>query len=238
LEDGAPISLTREFASPPAAVWEALSEPGPLAAWHAERVSGVIEVGAQVTLHWDSLGLSKTLKVSQLDAPAHLTLTTQEGPTEQQLSFALAPTDTGSRLVLTHTGASSAEEAEGTHAGWVASLSLLELFLHSYVGLARHCTSYAGTVTGTFDETFARLLAAPGTEIAKEAPHICVFHYPDAKSAAVFLAIALDDFPAGTKLVAAQVSTWGRPAPTFLAKAIGQHLDDVVAVLGAPTASS
>ncbi|MDT0344141.1 SRPBCC family protein [Streptomyces litchfieldiae] len=115
------LTLERELAHPVEDVWAALTEAERVARWAPFLPGRDLDAPGEVALPVPGeKGPGPRGEVTTLDPPRLLALTwDQDG-----LRFALTPTDTGTRLELTHTFAEQ-EEPSSFAAGWHLCLAAL-----------------------------------------------------------------------------------------------------------------
>lgn len=89
------LILTRELRHPPAAVWQALTDPAHLREWAPFEVDGDLgRVGAMVKLTWVATGRVSQTTVTRADVPRFL----EYG----EIRWELEPLGSGTRLKLWH----------------------------------------------------------------------------------------------------------------------------------------
>src|SRR5882672_1620934 len=101
------LRLEREYDHPPALVWEALTDPAALGEWLMPTFDFAAEAGREFTFKtrpqpgWDGVVQCRVLEV----VPERvLRFTWRGGNLDTEVAFRLAPTPSGTRLVLEHTG--------------------------------------------------------------------------------------------------------------------------------------
>ncbi|WP_061291561.1 SRPBCC family protein [Herbidospora cretacea] len=116
------LVFTRDLSHPPEKVWDALTEPGRLKEWAPFEPSRDLGEPGEATLVMDGAGTDET--VTKADRP-HLLEYTWGG---DLLRWELEPTETGTRLRLSHT-MPGPEWAARNAAGWHVCLDTADLLL-------------------------------------------------------------------------------------------------------------
>ncbi|MEW2418455.1 SRPBCC domain-containing protein [Streptomyces sp. NPDC046866] len=96
------ITCEKFLPHPPAAVWQALTDPGLHARWWA---AGDVKpvVGHRFTLDMGNFG-HQPCEVTEVEAERLLAYRFAEGTLDTTITWTLHPEGTGTRLVLTHAG--------------------------------------------------------------------------------------------------------------------------------------
>lgn len=117
------LSFDFEFAHSPAKVWRALTDPALLAEWLLPAVGFDLAPGTTFTFNtqpqpgWDGV---VHCQMQQIDPQRTLRYTWVVGDMDTEVTFALTPTDAGTRLSLTHTGFKPTQKHNfgGARYGW------------------------------------------------------------------------------------------------------------------------
>jgi uncharacterized protein YndB with AHSA1/START domain len=229
-------------------LWSAWTKPEQISSWHADRARGRVASGGTLTLEWEGLNFSIDLDVVECQPKKKLVLRDRiEGKAPQTLTVAFSALDSKrSRLELVHDGLPDAPSVAATGAGWDASLQVLKLALENYRNQARIVTTLALPVTGSQSALFAsmrdlpnQLDVRPRFEVASEtAPQSILFSLPDFASALLCRWVSLDGREHGSKLVVAQLSSWGAPPPDWLAVEFQRALEALTQTARAPNVRS
>lgn len=111
-------------------VFQALTDPRDLAAWHADVVRGRVEVGRTLELEWPKLGAALSLEVQRVVPGRQVALTSPLGSVE------LSVVKGG--LELCHTGSFDDDTLAGTESSWRVTLAILSTYLTRHVDRRRH----------------------------------------------------------------------------------------------------
>lgn len=129
---GPVVTLRRRVHGSGESLWRALTVPAELAAWQADRVAGVVELGGHLLLGWPALGAEVDLDVVEYDEPRLLGLSTGSSV----VRFGVADNE----LTVSLEGLTSNDEVEGTRAAWEVSLATLGHYLGRHAGQTRNVT--------------------------------------------------------------------------------------------------
>lgn len=124
--DTSAVRLERELEAIPEEVWKALTEPDRLREWLAEVKLDPRE-GGSIAIDFSAQGEPNITKgtIRIYDPPRTLEYDwTETGQNRSVVRFELEPTDSGTKLALTHRLVTD-EEAPGFAAGWHAHLDAL-----------------------------------------------------------------------------------------------------------------
>jgi hypothetical protein len=210
-----------------------------LARWHAERAIGEIRVGGQLRLAWDSLGVGIDLQIAEAEPRRRLLLRgAPSGRATQELEIRILPEEDQSRILVTHSGFISSDEAEGSLSGWEGALALLSLYLERYDGRPRRCAAALASTVASFSEVFARFtepgrlagwLGSSPTRVGPVGSAVAIHMHdhaelrgsvisrtdreitlavPDLEGAIAWRCLALDSSESGSKIVGAFMSSW------------------------------
>ncbi|MBN1607061.1 MAG: SRPBCC domain-containing protein [Polyangiaceae bacterium] len=226
------ITIIQPVAATADELWRACATPEGLQGWQADSVEGAVRPGARLELAWPTLGARLVLRVVEVQAPRRLVL---EAGSQR---IVIEPEH--HRIVLTHFGSASPDEAAGTTSGWRVSLATLAHCLERHPGSQRQ-VHWAVCVAATSSElahayfTDGAALSAWLTshgEIGEKDSAVCLglrwgtsltghvlAHTPGRDLAVSWqeeddavLAFRTLPLPGGSdrRLVALQWSTWGR----------------------------
>ncbi|PRQ06887.1 SRPBCC family protein [Enhygromyxa salina] len=117
------LSFEFDLQHPPEKVWRALTDPELLAQWLLPVVNAKLELGAAFTFKtqpqpgWDGLVNCKYLAI---EPQTKLSYTWVVGDIDTVVTFTLAPTPTGTRLSLLHSGFKPDQKQNfgGARYGW------------------------------------------------------------------------------------------------------------------------
>jgi len=118
------ITIVQPVAAAAEDLWRACATAEGLRGWQADSVEGQVKPGARLRLAWPTLGAELELCVVEVQAPKRLVLRART-----QRIVIEAEHD---RVVLTHSGSMTADEAEGTTSGWRVSLATLAHWLQRH----------------------------------------------------------------------------------------------------------
>jgi uncharacterized protein YndB with AHSA1/START domain len=125
------LRFERSLSHPPEKVWEALTDPGEMAAWHpSPPATFPLEVGA--TIDFEDTLIEAEGVVTELDPPRVLAYTWGG----DELRWELEPRDGGCTLILTHTFDDHYKAARDA-AGWHLCLDALTASLDAGPGTGR-----------------------------------------------------------------------------------------------------
>lgn len=125
------VSLRRHYPLPPAAVWDACTDPRRLGRWLGTP-TGELTEGGTVSLHMaetDAGGEEQvaTCKIVRCDRPRRLTIDwSWPADPDNAVDLRLLPDGAGTLLVLEHLGVGTAEQAGTYGAGWEGHLHRLD----------------------------------------------------------------------------------------------------------------
>lgn len=123
------VRLSRRVQATADVLWQAVATPRGLEAWQAEAVSGEVEPGQTLVLHYRSLGVSLDLLVETVEPGRRLVLVS--GGTRLELSVR------DGSVELLHCGLGAGDEAEGTRSSWQIALATLAEAVERYPGRRR-----------------------------------------------------------------------------------------------------
>ncbi|MFN8669927.1 MAG: SRPBCC domain-containing protein [Gemmatimonadaceae bacterium] len=117
------IAMQFELGHPPAKVWRALTDPVLLTEWLLPIVQLSLEPGATFTFQappqpgWDG---TVNCRLLEIDEPRRLRYAWVVGDLDTEVDFTLAPTSTGTRLSLLHSGfrPDQRRNSGGARYGW------------------------------------------------------------------------------------------------------------------------
>jgi len=117
------IAMQFELGHPPAKVWRALTDPVLLTEWLLPIVRLSLEPGATFTFQappqpgWDG---TVNCRLLEIDEPRRLRYAWVVGDLDTEVDFTLAPTSTGTRLSLLHSGfrPDQRRNSGGARYGW------------------------------------------------------------------------------------------------------------------------
>lgn len=117
------IAMQFELGHPPAKVWRALTDPVLLTEWLLPIVRLSLEPGATFTFQappqpgWDG---TVNCRLLEIDEPRRLRYAWVVGDLDTEVDFTLAPTSTGTRLSLLHSGFRPDQRSNsgGARYGW------------------------------------------------------------------------------------------------------------------------
>jgi uncharacterized protein YndB with AHSA1/START domain len=151
----APIRASIVIAAPRDRVWSAWSTPEHLAGWFPDRVEGNLEAGGEARLCWDCYGLELPIDVEEVVSEQRLAFVgTVDGRRRQRQEVLLEPSPEGTRVTVSHEGFATADEREGSAAGWETALAVLRLYVERYFGVARRTLAVLAPVTAALDDLF------------------------------------------------------------------------------------
>jgi uncharacterized protein YndB with AHSA1/START domain len=111
-------------------VFQALTDPRDLSAWHADVVRGKVEVGRTLELEWPKLGAALSLQVERVVPGRQVALSSPLG------SLELSVVKGG--IELCHTGPFDDDTLAGTESSWRVTLAILSTYLTRHVDQRRH----------------------------------------------------------------------------------------------------
>jgi len=123
------IKLFQPLTARPARIFRALTDPGDLAAWHADVVRGTVEEGRTLELSWPQLGAQLSLEIHKVIPGRKLVMQSELG----QLELAV---ERGG-LELSHSFPFDEDRAAGTESSWRITLALLSTYLSRHVDRKR-----------------------------------------------------------------------------------------------------
>ncbi|MET0406277.1 MAG: SRPBCC domain-containing protein [Cystobacter sp.] len=117
------LSFEFDFRHPPEKVWRAITDPILLAEWLLPAVNLKLEQGAAFTFQaqplpgWDGLVNCRMLEI---EAKRKISYTWAVGDMDTVVTFTLAPTESGTRLSLLHSGFKPNQKQNfgGARYGW------------------------------------------------------------------------------------------------------------------------
>lgn len=117
------LSMEFDLRHPPEKVWRALTDPALLARWLLPAVGFTLEPGAPFTFQrdplpgWDGVVSCRFLEI---DERTKLSYTWVVGDMDTVVTFTLAPTASGTRLSLVHSGFKPSQKQNfgGARHGW------------------------------------------------------------------------------------------------------------------------
>lgn len=125
------IKIFQPLNARPARIFQALTDPADLRAWHADVVRGRIETGRSVELEWPRLGARLALEVIDLVAPRKVAFTGPLGKLELSV--------VAGGLELRHVLPFDDDDLyAGTESSWRLTLATLATYLTRHVGRKRH----------------------------------------------------------------------------------------------------
>jgi uncharacterized protein YndB with AHSA1/START domain len=124
------ITIVQPVAAAAHELWRACATPEGLKGWQADSVVGQVRAGGRLQLAWPSLGAELELYVVDVQAPKRLVL---EAGSQRIVIEA-----EHRRVVLTHFGSATQDEAAGTTSGWRVSLATLAHSLERHPRAERH----------------------------------------------------------------------------------------------------
>ncbi|HET9960310.1 MAG TPA: SRPBCC domain-containing protein [Polyangiaceae bacterium] len=113
----------------PSRLFQALTDPKDLAAWHADVVRGKCEVGGSLELSWPRLGVEIQAAVREVLPGKRVSLESSLG----RIVMSIVP----GGVELVHHGRFDADERAGSESAWRVSLSLLATYLTRHVDRPR-----------------------------------------------------------------------------------------------------
>ena len=114
-EGGVAVVLDRRYATDPADLWDACTDPDRLARWFAP-VSGDLREGGSFTIHFDDAD-TPHCRVVSCEAPTRLVWEWPVGGVATLVTVEVSPDADGARLVLRHARLDATRVA-GYAAGW------------------------------------------------------------------------------------------------------------------------
>jgi uncharacterized protein YndB with AHSA1/START domain len=136
------IVRTLDLAHPQPKVWSALTTIDGLAGWFGSHAEGRLSPGCNVRMRWEQYDNAEgTLEIKVVDPMSVFAYTwaingAPDGdPRRTYVEFALAPTETGTRLTVTESGFAQLPDAwlessyQGNSEGWRAELAELIAYL-------------------------------------------------------------------------------------------------------------
>ncbi len=121
--DEVAVVFDRHYATSPADLWQACTEPGRLARWFAP-VTGDLRPGGEFTIHFDDDDVAHCRIVS-CDPPRGLVWEWPIGEVQTVVTIEVGADSDGSRLTLRHARL-SAGQAAGYAAGWDTYVRFLD----------------------------------------------------------------------------------------------------------------
>lgn len=122
-EDGVGVVFDRHYATDPADLWQACTDPGRLARWFAP-VTGDLRPGGDFTIHFDDAD-APLCRVVTCEAPERLVWQWPIREVASVVTVEVCADGDGSRLVLRHARLTDAQVA-GYAAGWDTYVRSLE----------------------------------------------------------------------------------------------------------------
>ena len=135
------ITRTLDLPHPQEKVWRALTTLDGLTGWFGSHCTGTVAPGEDLTMRWEQHGHQATLAVKVVDPMSlfaycwGIPAAPEGDPRRTYVEFALEPTSSGTRLVVTESGFAQLPDEwleqtyNGNTAGWRSELDELVAYL-------------------------------------------------------------------------------------------------------------
>ena len=219
-----PRQQTHEIAidAPIEAVWKAIADGEELTRWFVQEASVEPKAGGTITISWDGVERSSsTIEVWEPNKTLRIKLgsfdmgAAKQDPASPMIDeYTIERRDGKTVLRLVCSGISDAPEWDGFYngidSGWRSFFRTLRHYLEHHSGKPRTTIKVIGKLTGSLEETWARVRAAVeplGTVVFEKAPTILEVNIPEIGEA--YLAHAASS-AGGSNYVYTMLSVYGK----------------------------